>query len=158
MRILEIGGEMFTDRATGANNPIRHIWTEAKDTFSQGPDRRLTDHFQCLVSIGTGKQNLTAFNMDVRKFFIDSLVSITTNSNQTADEFQKLNSELFKQRVAFRYNVDRGLEAIGLEEADMVNEIRAASRRYIQTEDVFNSITDCTEQLKAKYCMYNEFC
>lgn len=149
---ITIAGEKFTDGATGANNPINHLWAEAEDVFSRDPDWKLEDHIQCLVSIGTGQQDLTAFDESITKLFTDTLVSIATNSDATADLFQKHHSQLFRNRVAFRYNVDRGLEAIGLEEASKANDIRAASRRYIQMQEVFSSISDCTLRLKAKYC------
>lgn len=150
---ITIAGERFTDGATGANNPINHLWTEAEDVFSRGPDWKLEDNIQCLVSIGTGQLDLTAFDESLAKFFTETLVSITTNSDTIAEQFQRHHSQLFRQRVAFRFNVDRGLEDIGLEEASKADVIRSATRRYIQLEGIFSSISDCTLRLMAKYSM-----
>ena len=51
---IEIGPnkEEFVDGASGANNPVRELWTEASDIWKDlGP---LSKTIKCLVSIGTG--------------------------------------------------------------------------------------------------------
>lgn len=142
------------DGATGANNPIHELWTEAADAFSEGPDWKLEDNIQCLVSIGTGKLHLTAFGSSVLMNEVgEALVAIATNTEQTADMFQKHHSKLYRERRAFRYNVGQGLENIGLEEAAKLQDIQAATRRYIQTEDVFTSLEACAKKLSKRECM-----
>lgn len=69
---ITIAGEKFTDGATGANNPINYLWTEAEDVYSRDPDWKLEDHIQCLVSIRTGQQDLTAFDESITKLFTDT--------------------------------------------------------------------------------------
>lgn len=48
---------MFNDVATGANNPVRHLWTEAADKWCSLP---LDESVRCLVSIGTGEPAMKA--------------------------------------------------------------------------------------------------
>jgi Patatin-like phospholipase len=149
---IVIGGERFVDGATGANNPIHQLWTEATDTFSKGLNWRLEDHIQSLVSVGTGKLHLTAFStslLDIGKVLVD----IATNSDQIADTFHKLHSNLYLERRAFRFNVGQGLENIGLEEESKMPDIQAVTRRYIQTEEVFTLMRECVENLRRRDCM-----
>ncbi|KAI1130681.1 hypothetical protein F5Y10DRAFT_262831 [Nemania abortiva] len=141
-----IGGEEFVDGATGANNPIQQMWTEATDTFRNGLDWILEDNVGCLVSIGTGKLPLAAFDHSLMKI-ANTLVAIATNSEQIADTFRKHHSRLYREGRAFRFNVDRGLATIGLEEESKMDDIQAFTRRYIQMEETFSSITACAEKL-----------
>ena len=150
---IVIGYERFLDGATGANNPIYQLWTEATDTFSEGPDWRLEDRLQCLVSVGTGKLELTAFNPSLLDIVGKWLVSIATNSERDAETFQKLHMKLFQERRAFRFNVGQGLEKIGLEEESKMAEIQAFTRRYIATEEVFTLMKVCVKNLRERECM-----
>ncbi|GAB1318511.1 hypothetical protein MFIFM68171_08721 [Madurella fahalii] len=54
---INIDGETFIDGATGANNPVNYLWSEAGDIWGDGKglDESLV---QCLVSIGTRKPDL----------------------------------------------------------------------------------------------------
>ena len=150
---MSIGGEGFVDGEIGANNPIYELWSEAADVFAQGSHWKLENNLQCLVSIGTGKLHLTAFGTPLVKNEIgDALVAIATNTDKVADTFQKHHSTIYQEKRAFRFNVGQGLENVGLEEAAKVVEIEAATRRYIQTEDVFLSLKDCAANLKQREC------
>lgn len=150
---IKVGGEEFVDGATGANNPIFQLWTEATDMFSEGLDWRLENNLQCLVSIGTGELHLTAFGNSILKNEVgEALVAIATNSGQTAETFQRLHTKAFQDRIAFRYNVAQGLEEIGLEEASKLEDIQQATRRYIQKEEVFTSLMACARNLKTREC------
>jgi hypothetical protein len=142
------------DGATGANNPIHQIWTEATDEFTkhEGPDWKLEDHLQCLVSIGTGKLELNAFDPSLRDIG-RGLVSIATSTERDAETFQRHHTNLFQNKRAFRFNVDQGLEKIGLEEESKMADIQTFTRRYIATEGVFTSIKDCAEKLGEQECM-----
>lgn len=97
---------------------------------------------------------LTAFGTDLLQNEVGkALVAIATNSDQIADTFQKHHSKLYQDGIAFRYNVGQGLETIGLEEATKMDDIQAATRRYIQTQDVYTSLASCSEKLKRGACM-----
>jgi hypothetical protein len=149
-----VGGEEFVDGATGANNPIQELWTEAFDTYSESFSWKLEDNIQCLVSIGTGKLLLTAFGTDLLQNEVGkALVAIATNTDQIADTFQKHHSKLYQDGIAFRFNVGQGLETIGLEEATKMDDIQAATRRYIATEDGYTSLSSCSKRLKRRACM-----
>ncbi|KAI9774452.1 MAG: hypothetical protein M1839_001735 [Geoglossum umbratile] len=143
---IMVDGEGFVDGATGANNPIQELWTEASDVWREGSNWRLEDNVRCLVSIGTGIPTSKPFPsnaMGVGK----ALVAIATDTENVADMFQKHHTNLYRERRAFRFNVIHGLENVGLEEAKREGEIMAATRRYIQSENVFTAMKDCVEKL-----------
>ncbi|KAL3426622.1 phosphorylase superfamily protein [Phlyctema vagabunda] len=60
-----------------------------------------------------------------------TLVEIATETEQTAEKFRRDKSQLDDRGQYYRFNVDRGLEDIGLEELKKTKEIAAATRRYV---------------------------
>jgi predicted acylesterase/phospholipase RssA len=140
--------EEFVDGATGANNPVREVWDQAQLIWGPEP---LDGRVRCLVSIGTGVPSLKPFNDDV--FHIaKTLIAIATETEQTAERFRREKSLLDSTGRYYRFNVLRGLEDIGLEEAKKVKEIAAATRRYIGTHEVFKQMQACADNIAAREC------
>jgi predicted acylesterase/phospholipase RssA len=140
--------EEFVDGATGANNPVTELWNQAQ--LMLGPEP-LDDEFQCLVSIGTGIPSLKPFRDDI--FHIgETLIAIATETEQTAERFQRDKAYLDTNGRFFRFNVVRGLEDIGLEESTKRKEIAAATRRYIQSQEVFKQMQACARNLARREC------
>lgn len=148
---VKIGEESFVDGATGANNPIYEIWTEAADVWRDSENWRLEDHVQCVISIGTGMPSLKPFGDNLMSIG-SALIGIATKTEEVAEVFRKVNTALFSNKRAFRFNVTRGLESIGLEDAAAVGAIQAATRNHIQTEDVFKQLEACGARLKESEC------
>jgi hypothetical protein len=151
---IKIGGETFRDGGSGANNPIFQVWDEAVDIFKRtDPDWKLEDHLKCIVSVGTGKALLQEFGDSIRDVG-KALVAISTNSALIANNFRQRHPKLFTHpsRVAFRFDVTQGLEEVGLEKAEKIPTIEAATRRYISYEDVFVDIELCAQTLRSTSC------
>lgn len=141
-------GEQFVDGATGANNPVRELWDQAQ--LAWGPEP-LEGKVKCLVSIGTGVPSLKAFKDDV--FHIgETLAAIATETEQTAERFRREQGLLDSTGRYYRFNVVRGLEDIGLEEAKKVKEMAAATRRYIGLQDVYRQIQACMGNIAGREC------
>lgn len=152
---ITIAGERFIDGATPANNPIQELWSEAADVFGDRKDSewRLEDNLQCLVSIGTGKLHLTPFATSIIKNEIGrALVAIATDTEQVANTFQIHHTSLYQGKRAFRFNVGQGMENIGLEEKEKMEEIEASTRRYIALEDTFVALEACVRHLSEREC------
>ena len=143
---IEIGDEEFVDGATRSNNPVNAIWTEAFDTWRDSEEWKLEENVKCLVSIGTGIPSLKPFGDDLISIG-KTLIAIATDTEAQAESFQRQHTMMNKEHRYFRFNVLRGLENIGLEEASKYKEIRAATRDYIQTETVFNQLEACAQNL-----------
>lgn len=127
------------------------MWSEAADVWGL-QDNQLENNIKCLVSIGTGIPSLEAFGpglLDVAK----ALKSISLETETTAGIFRKLHTQLFQSDKAFRFNVVRGLENIGLEEASQLGAIKAATRNYVQMEEVRVDIKKCASNLQERECM-----
>jgi predicted acylesterase/phospholipase RssA len=140
--------EGFVDGATGANNPVWEVWNQAQLLWGPQP---LENKIKCLVSIGTGVPSLKPFQDDV--FHIgDTLVAIATETEQTAERFYRDKSHLDDRGQYYRFNVDRGLEDIGLEESKKRKEIAAATRRYVGSQGVFKQMQACAGSLAGREC------
>lgn len=139
-------GEEFVDGATGANNPVRHVWDQAQ--LAWGPEP-LEGRVKCLVSIGTGVPSLKPFKNDVLHIG-PTLVAIATETEMTAEQFRRDRPLLDSTGRYYRFNVDRGLEDIGLEEAKKVKEMAAATRRYIAKQD--KQMQACAGSIAAREC------
>ncbi|KAI1375915.1 hypothetical protein F4677DRAFT_105345 [Hypoxylon crocopeplum] len=145
---ITIGGETFVDGATGANNPINYLWSEAGDIWGDGGGLDAA-RVKCLVSIGTGTPALVPFSPDPAGI-AKALKAISTDTEVTASMFQKHHSKLFKNGQAFRFNVTSGLESVGLQEVGKWDEIGAATRAYIQEEDTFVKLKKCALELQQR--------
>jgi predicted acylesterase/phospholipase RssA len=140
--------EEFVDGATGANNPVREMWDQAQLVWGPEP---LEGKVKCLVSIGMGVPSLKPFKDDVFNIG-ETLVAIATETEQTAERFRRERSLLDSTERYYRFNVVRGLEDIGLEEAKKVQEIAAATRRYISSQDVYKQMQTCAGTIADREC------
>jgi hypothetical protein len=82
----------------------------------------------------------------------ETLVAIATETEQTAEPFQREKSQLDIAGQLFRFNVDHGLEDIGLEEFTKIKEIAAATRRYLGSQEGFKRLQACVDKLKGRTC------
>lgn len=145
---IEIDHELFLDGATGANNPIEELWTEARDVWSNDEDWRLEDNIDCLISLGTGMPSMTPF--DDSAFSIHrTLAEIATECEKTTEDFRRRFSSA--RGWFFRFNVP-GLERVGLEEGKKKDVIIGATRHYIQTELIMRELQRCGKALKERTC------
>lgn len=141
-------GEEFVDGATGANNPVWEVWNQAQLMWGPQP---LEGRIKCMVSIGTGVPSSKPFRDDV--FHIgNTLVAIATETEQTAKRFRRDKSTLDGSCWYYRFNVDRGLEEIGLEESKKKKEIVATTRRYVGSQDVFKQMQACADNMAGREC------
>ena len=141
-------GEEFVDGATGANNPVWEMWNQAQLMWGSEP---LEGRIKCLVSIGTGIPSLKPFQDDV--FHIGpTLIAIATETEQSAERFQRDKIHLDKTGRYYRFNVNIGLEDIGLEESKKKKDIAAATRRYIESQNVLKRMQECADNVAGREC------
>ncbi|KAK3944021.1 hypothetical protein QBC46DRAFT_252951 [Diplogelasinospora grovesii] len=53
----------------------------------------------------------------------------------------------------YRFNVNYGLEEIGLKESKKKTEIAAVTRRYVESQAVFKQIKACVNNIARRECM-----
>ncbi|CAK7198610.1 hypothetical protein SEUCBS139899_001274 [Sporothrix eucalyptigena] len=139
--------EEFVDGALGANNPINFLWNQAQDIWGD----QLESKLQCVVSIGTGVPNLQPVRDDVLGIW-KTLKDIATETEKTAQQFHRDKASLYDEGRYFRFNVDQGLQEIGLEESKKKKEIAAATRHYIESQIVFRQMQACANNLAGREC------
>lgn len=144
--------EYFVDGATGANNPVRELWTEASDVWRWlGP---LEATVGCIVSIGTGAHGVSGFGDSLIQV-AKTLKRLAVETEKTAETFEREHYALAEGGQYFRFNVTRGLENVGLEDSQMAPQISAATTDYLSSDLVSNSIRKCAHHLRQISCEYN---
>ena len=133
--------EEFIDGALGANNPIYTLWNQAQDLWGGGS---LQDKLLCLVSIGTVIPSQKPFSDNVLQIG-KAIIALSTDTERTAEQFSRDKATLNDEGRYYRFNVSQGLEEVGLEESTKVNEIAAATLRYITSQAVFKQMKACTK-------------
>lgn len=132
------------DGALGANNPVAELWDQAQLIWGS---EQLDGRVKCLVFIGTGVPSLKPFPNDVLHIG-ETLVAIATETEQTAERFRRDKAYLDSSSRYFRFNVVRGLENLGLEEATKAKDIAAATRRYVASQEIHKQMTACAGNLR----------
>ncbi|KAA6408365.1 MAG: hypothetical protein FRX48_08107 [Lasallia pustulata] len=146
---VTIGTRTYADGAFGANNPVEEVLAEAKDIWSPKKDN-VGELVKCFVSIGTGVPGMTPIASGAWKLMSQTLVEISTETEKTAENFRRRHGEMFKEKRVFRFNVQKGLEQIGLEEYEKQGIIETATDLYMESEDHVVAVEDCAENLQAK--------
>ena len=142
-------GQEFVDGALGANNPVYHVWSQAQDVFGHQFQGKL----RCLVSIGAGVPSPNPVRDDV--FGISTtLKRLATETEKTAQQFHREKSTLDDEGRYYRFNVDHGLEEIGLEESRRKKDIASATVRYLESQAIFQKMKACANNLAQRKCKH----
>lgn len=153
---MSIGKRLFVDGALGANNPVDEVEGEASDIWC--PDtRQLKPLVKCFISIGTGIPSKKQIQDDkILKFFIKTLVGISTETEQTERKFIARWAKQVEENRFFRFNVEQGLQGINLAEYSAQGLIEAATDEYIRHQNQMSRVRNCVWNLKQKECVYIE--
>lgn len=143
--------EEFRDGATGANNPIQVLMSEARNIWGTGERWRLEDNLQCLVSVGTGIPSLEQFG-NTPVAVAKSLIAIATDCENDHEEFISMHPEMCREgeaRLYYRFSVPRGMGDIGLESAEKIGIIKATTRHYVRHPEVARELDLASQRLAA---------
>jgi hypothetical protein len=108
------------------------------------------------VSIGTGDPGRKPIAEGPLKFFSDTLVKIATQTEDTAKIFVERHRRLHESGRYFRFNVQQGLQEVGLEEYKKSALIDAATAEYMDLRETKSAAQECSMNLKQKQCMFAE--
>ena len=127
------------DGGLGFNNPIFELFAEAKEVCAFQPIR-------CLVSIGTGVPGVKGVGANL-KDLIDTLQSIVTDTERKHQLF--LDTHPDQKPRYYRFNVDRGMENILLDEHKRLGEITQFTNTYLDNNPVVAaSLRGCATKLQ----------
>ena len=118
---------------------------EADRIFSK--DSRIA----CIVSIGTGKTGSLKYDKPVKwqkwvaTQIVEVLVKLVTDSETTAERMTRRYRN--KPGVYYRFDVDRGLNAIALGEWQRLGDVRLHTENYMRLEEVSKNIDEVVAAL-----------
>lgn len=149
-------GRRFVDGALGANNPSDQLWNEAQIVWCKNGEIELGDLLKCFVSIGTGNPGSRPIAEGSLRFFSETLVKIATQTEDTAKLFVARHRRLYETKRYFRFNVQQGLQNVGLEEYKAAGLIDAATAEYMDGQEVKSAAEECALNLEQKQCVYSD--
>jgi len=139
--------QRFADGALGANNPVWEVWGEAREAWpSEIP---LEKRIGCFVSIGTGKlgsEPLGTWPWEVAR----SLKDLCTETEETADKFASNNPNLLETGRYYRFNVEQGLEKVGLAEVQEKAAIADFTHKYLNRQKIRVQVQACVKAMSRR--------
>lgn len=139
----------------GANNPVEEVEGEASNIWCSNTGD-LKPQVKCFVSIGTGNPGKKAIEDKVAKFLSGTLVAIATETQKTADRFVARWRLHFDEKRYFRFNVEQGLQNVGLAEYQEQGTIEAVTDEYLRHTEQKLRVRDCILNLRQKQSVYIE--
>ncbi|KAJ5769158.1 protein kinase subdomain-containing protein [Penicillium odoratum] len=146
---VSIGDRSFADGGLGANNPVDEVEGEASNIWcSETGD--LKPLVKCFISIGTGNPGKKPFEDNIIKFLGKTVVQIATETENTERRFIARWAKHFDEKRYFRFNVEQGLQEIGLEEFKKKGPMEAATEGYLTHMAQKFRVRDCIQNMKLK--------
>jgi predicted acylesterase/phospholipase RssA len=152
---VSIGARQFVDGALGANNPVDEMEGEAANIWSSGTGD-LKPLVKCFVSIGTGTPSKKAIEDGIVKFLSKTLTGIATETEETERKFIARWAQHYDEKRYFRFNVDQGLQDVGLAEYKEQGRMEAATAEYLRHQAQKFRVRDCVKNLQLKQSVYIE--
>lgn len=155
-----IGDQVYTDGGTGRNNPVEEIVREAKSYYRQkGYAVRSPT---CIVSIGTGLMSLINLQEAEQKTWwkrmpiteriglnvAPKLAEIVTDCEDAHHRMLELCHNNDEAHLYFRFNVNRGLEGIPLDEYEATGDIESVTSKYLRELSFTRKPEDCVRMLR----------
>ena len=138
---MEIGNPpvSYVDGGMGYNNPIRALIEETSHMWP-------SDRIGCIVSIGTGVLISRDVGRTIKPLF-DKLTEMATDTEKVAREFEEEMKYRYgiEQKVYFRFNVQHGLEQVGLEEWREMDRTKVATQDYLKS--YWSRVEACSSQI-----------
>jgi len=105
---------------------------------------------KCFISIGTGNPGKKAFEDNIIKFLGQTVVEIATETENTERRFIVRWAKHFDEKRYYRFNVEQGLQSIGLDEYKKQGAMEAATESYLTHMAQKFRVRDCIQNLRLK--------
>jgi hypothetical protein len=90
------------------------------------------------------------------KFLGETVVQIATETTNTEKKFIARWAQHFDEKRYFRFDVDQGLQGIGLDEYKKKGAIESATEGYLNHTARKFQVRDCIQNLRLKQSVYME--
>jgi predicted acylesterase/phospholipase RssA len=146
---VKIDGVSGRDGGLVANNPVYKVEREASDIWcpESGDLKQLV---KCFISIGTGNPGPNPITDSAYKFLTKTVVSLATETESTAQDFISDWRGHLRAKKYFRFNVEQGLQSIGLEEYKKKGDLEEATLSYLREEKQSVELQFCIANLSSK--------
>jgi hypothetical protein len=136
----------FVDGALkDANNPVEELHNEILEGGVFPAHRPI----RCLVSIGTGIPEIKAFGPNLKRL-VEKLQDVATDAEKIANRFWSNHKDQMTGRY-FRFNVENGLQGIGMDEHKSATLIVERTIAYLKdAKQVREELKQCVEKLRLK--------
>lgn len=149
---VSIDDQKFADGGLGANNPIDQVEQEASNIWC--PDTAdLKPLVKCIVSIGTGNPGVQPVK-DSLLGFLRTLTQIATETEETEARFISRWRGHHDENRYFRFNVEQGLQDVGMDEYVKRGLIKSVTEYYLGHQERISRVRDCVDNLKLKNSVY----
>ncbi|KAJ7886233.1 acyl transferase/acyl hydrolase/lysophospholipase, partial [Mycena olivaceomarginata] len=139
--------EAYLDGGMSHNNPTATLLLEAKVLF---PDKQIA----CIISLGTGQPhtiNIPKPSLLNRFIPLDVVKAIQKIAMDCEKEHQSLAHRFDGvAKLYFRFNVERGMQDIQLNQWEKLGDVAANTRQYIQSQPVVKQLADAATSLSEK--------
>lgn len=152
---VSIGDRSFADGGLGVNNPVDEVEGEASNIWCPETGG-LKPLVKCFISIGTGNPGKKPFEDSMLKFLGQTVVEIATETENTEKRFIARWARHFDEKRYFRFNVEQGLQGIGLDECNKTGVMEAATEGYLTHMTQKFRVRDCIQNMRLKQSVYLE--
>lgn len=137
----------FVDGGLACNNPLAHVLAEVRAAY---PQRRVAS----VISIGAGHTctikipDASLLHRFLPTNAIMAMKDMATDSERVAEEM----SSRFNGTtgIYFRFNVDQGIQSVGLSEWERLDEVAAHARAYMHQDVVIRAMDSAARAIKER--------
>lgn len=147
---VQIGDCKYVDGAMGANNPAKEVQNEADRIWCE-TSGKLEPLVKCFISLGTGNGGINPISDKAWKFLTKSLTAVATDTRLTAQDVAT-RWKHFQDTRYFRFNVQQGLQDVGLAEYKEIGLMDAATKEYLESAETRPRVRSCVTNLRTKKC------
>lgn len=140
----------YIDAGFGFNNPAEIAYDEVKDRWS---GRQLG----LLLSLGTGKESIAALSRSPSKFGVKRQLAIVEALEQMATSAIRIDGQMWKRfhhmhsggkAHYYRFNVDSGMDKIGLQEWEKQTELAGLTTAYLGQSKTKHEKNQCALHIR----------
>jgi predicted acylesterase/phospholipase RssA len=150
---VTIGARQFVDGALRANNPVEEVEGEAANIWCSDTGD-LKPLVKCFISIGTGSPGKKAVEDKMFRLLSKTLVGIVTETENTAVKFADRWAKRLEEMIYCLFNVEQGLQEVGLAEYKEQGRIEAATDGYLRQREQKFKLGRCAQNLQQKQSTY----